>query len=95
MPPSQSVIRAIAIPRLDQGAKGIHLAWSGPELNPLARGGYEIRRRLHREIKTTSTCARFDAPRLARLSALGWIQDQARGQLLCGLRIVRSELMAL
>ena len=45
-------------------------------MNPLARGGYEIRRRLHREIKTTSTCARFDAPRLARLSALGVMPDE-------------------
>lgn len=74
--PVSTTVRGMAVPRLDHGAVGIHLAWSGPELSPLARGGYEIRRRPHRESKTRSVCARFDTARLARLSALGLVPDE-------------------
>lgn len=69
--PSQTVIRSVAISRLDPGAVGIHLAWSGPEATPLAIGGYEVRRRPHREFKTTRVCASFDTTRLARLTETG------------------------
>ena len=64
----QAVIRAVAIPRFDAGAVGVHLAWSGPELTPLAVGGYEVRRRLHRDFKTTTLCASSDTARYARLA---------------------------
>jgi hypothetical protein len=55
---------------------GVHIAWSGPELTPLAVGGYEVRRRLHREFKTTTTCASFDAARLALLAQTGVLPDE-------------------
>ena len=74
--PVSMTVHAVAIPRLDQGAIGIHLAWSGPELSPLARGGYEIRRRAHRESKTKTVCAQFDTQRLAQLAALGLLPDE-------------------
>ena len=74
--PAQAVIRATAIPRLDPGAVGIHLAWSGPELTPLAIGGYEVRRRPHLELKTTTVCATFDATRLALLAETGVLLDE-------------------
>ena len=74
--PLSMTVHAVAIPRLDQGAIGIHLAWSGPELSPLARGGYEIRRRAHRESKTKTVCAQFDTQRLAQLAALGLLPDE-------------------
>jgi hypothetical protein len=74
--PSQAVIRALAIPRLDAGAVGVHLAWSGPELTPLAIGGYEVRRRLHREFKTTTVCANFDAGRLTILAQTAVLPDE-------------------
>ena len=67
----QAVIRAVAIPRLDPCAVGIHLAWSGPELTPLAIGGYEVRRRDHLELKTTTVCATFDTARLAQVAETG------------------------
>src|SRR5207248_5028579 len=38
-------IRAVAIPRLDPEGRGVHVAWSGPDLLPLAIYGYEVRRR--------------------------------------------------
>lgn len=71
-----TTVRAVAIPRLDPGAVGIHLAWSGPEASPLARGGYEVRRRQHRESRIKTVCAQFDAARLTRLSALGVLPDE-------------------
>jgi hypothetical protein len=74
--PVSMTVRAVAIPRLDQGAIGIHLAWSGPELSPLGSGGYEIRRRPHRESKTKTVCAQFDTQRLARLAAQGVLPDE-------------------
>jgi hypothetical protein len=74
--PLQAVIRAVAIPRLDPGAVGIHLAWSGPEATPLAIGGYEVRRRPHLEIKTTTVCASFDTARLALLAETGVLPDE-------------------
>ncbi|HEX3960770.1 MAG TPA: hypothetical protein VHZ03_29810, partial [Trebonia sp.] len=74
--PAQAVIRATVIPRLDPGAVGIHLAWSGPELTPLAIGGYEVRRRPHLELKTTTICATFDATRLALLAETGVLLDE-------------------
>lgn len=74
--PVSMTVRAVAVPRLDQGAIGIHLAWSGPELSPLASGGYEIRRRPHLESKTKTVCAQFDTQRLARLAALGVLPDE-------------------
>ena len=58
-----TTVRAVAIPRLDPGAVGIHLAWSGPEASPLARGGYEVRRRQHRESRSIIYTARYDALR--------------------------------
>ena len=75
-PPAQAVIRATAVPRLDPGAVGIHLAWSGPELTPLAIGGYEVRRRPHLELKTTTVCATFDVTRLALLAETGLLLDE-------------------
>ena len=71
-----AVIRAVAIPRLDPGAVGIHLAWSGPELTPLAIGGYEVRRRDHLELKTTTVCATFDTARLAQVAETGVLPDE-------------------
>ena len=74
--PRQAVIRAVAIPRLDPGAVGIHLAWSGPELTPLAIGGYEVRRRDHLDLKTTTVCATFDTARLAQVAETGVLPDE-------------------
>ena len=74
--PPQAVIRAVAIPRLDPGAVGIHLIWSGPELTPLAIGGYEVRRRNHLELKTTTVCATFDTARLAQVAETGVLPDE-------------------
>jgi len=74
--PVSTTVRAVAIPRLDQGAVGIHLAWSGPELTPLASGGYQIRRRPHRESKTKTLCAQFNTQRLAQLAAVGVLPDE-------------------
>jgi hypothetical protein len=74
--PSPAAVRAVAIPRLDVGAVGIHLAWSGPQLSPLAIGGYEVRRRLHREFKTKTVCANFDAGRLAVLAQTAVLSDE-------------------
>jgi len=70
------VIRAVAIPRFDAGAVGVHLAWSGPDLTPLAMGGYEVRRRVHRDVKSTTLCADFDANRIARLAQTGVLPDE-------------------
>ncbi|HTP23819.1 MAG TPA: hypothetical protein VMJ65_29730 [Solirubrobacteraceae bacterium] len=70
------MIRAVAIPRLDTGAVGIHLAWSGPELTPLAIGGYEVRRRNHLGLKTTTVCAAFDTARLTELAQTGVLPDE-------------------
>ena len=73
--PPRTVITGTAIPRLDAGATGIHLVWSGPELTPLAAKGYEIRRRSHLTLKTTRICAVFDAARLATLAGTLWVPE--------------------
>ena len=74
--PPRTVITGTAIPRLDAGATGIHLVWSGPELTPLAAKGYEIRRRSHLTLKTTRICAVFDAARLAMLAGTRLLADE-------------------
>ena len=73
---AQRVIRAAAIPRLDANGLGVHLAWSGPDLIPLATGGYEVRRRAHQGEKQTITCASFDSTRLATLAQVGILFDE-------------------
>jgi hypothetical protein len=74
--PPVTAITGTAIPRLDPGAAGIHLVWAGPELTPLATGGYTVRRRPHLALKTTSVCAVFDSARLAALAAVRVTADE-------------------
>jgi hypothetical protein len=77
-----TVIRSVAIPRLDRDGYGVQLAWSGPELTPLAAGGYEVWRRKVRKGERGRTCAHFDRARLAQLEQLGFLPDEL-GTILC------------
>jgi hypothetical protein len=60
----------------------MHLAWSGPDLLPLAVGGYEVRRRVFERDKTSRTCVTFDARQLDELERIGYLPD-ALGAILC------------
>ena len=75
-------VRAAAIPRLDPQGHGIHVAWSGPDLLPLAIGGYEVRRRIFSRDKTSRTCVTFDAQQLDALERIGYQADDL-GTILC------------
>jgi hypothetical protein len=75
-------LRAVAISRLDPEGHGIHLAWSGPDLLPLAIGGYEVRRRVFQRGKTSRTCVVFDAQQLGELARIGYLPDTL-GTILC------------
>ena len=77
-----SDVRALAIPRVDQDARGIHLAWSGPDLVPLALGGYEIRRRTFERTKIARACVELDAAQLAALEHVG-LRADVLGTILC------------
>jgi hypothetical protein len=75
-------LRAVAISRLDPEGHGIHLAWSGLDLLPLAIGGYEVRRRVFQRGKTSRTCVVFDAQQLGELARIGYLPDTL-GTILC------------
>ena len=75
-------VRAVAIPRLDPQGHGIHVAWSGPDLLPLAIGGYQVRRRAFSRDKTSRTCVTLDAQQLDALERIGY-QADALGTILC------------
>jgi hypothetical protein len=60
----------------------MHLAWSGPDLLPLAVGGYEVRRRVFERDKTSRICVALDAPQLDELERTGYLSD-ALGAILC------------
>lgn len=88
---AQRVVRAVAVPRLDPDGLGVHLAWSGPELTPLASAGYEVRRRLHRDDETQRVCAVFDAVRLSLLGQVGMVPDELGTMLVRGMVQPASE----
>jgi hypothetical protein len=75
-------VRAVAIPRLDPDGRGVHLAWSGPDLVPLALGGYEVRRRTFERTKLQRVCVDLDAAQLSAIEQVGFRPD-ALGTLLC------------
>ena len=60
----------------------MHLAWSGPDLQPLATGGYEVRRRAFKGVKMSEACVTFNARQLDELERIGYLPD-ALGTMLC------------
>jgi hypothetical protein len=53
-------MRAIAVPRFEAGAEGIHLAWTWPDLLPLSLKGYDIQRRAGGEDRREIQCETID-----------------------------------
>lgn len=75
-------VRVVAVPRLDPEGLGIHVAWSGPDLLPLATGGYVVQRRVFQREKASRTCVAFDAQQLDALERIGYQADDL-GTILC------------
>lgn len=60
-------MRAIAIPRFDVGAAGVHLAWNGPEGLPVSDQGYDVQRRPFAAKRRRKVCEKWDDQRLKEL----------------------------
>ncbi len=60
-------MRCTAVPRLDAGAEGIHLAWAGPALLSLSLHGYDIQRRVWRAGDNPEQCEDIEPQQLALL----------------------------
>jgi hypothetical protein len=73
---AEKVIRGVAIPRLDAAGHGVHLAWSGPDLVPLALDGYEVRRRKARPGERRRVCVELDRERLELIAERGFLPDE-------------------
>lgn len=53
-------IQAVAIPRFEPGAQGIHLIWTWPDVLPLSEQGYDIQRRDFFEKRSPERCETID-----------------------------------
>ncbi len=80
--PADRAIRAVAISRVDAEGRGIHLAWSGPELLVLSIDGYEVRRRRVTPSERPRRCATLDRGLLDDLERIGFLPDEL-GTILC------------
>jgi hypothetical protein len=53
-------MQIFGIPRLDPGAEGIHLVWTGPDTLPISQNGYDIQRLDNKEQRWSSKCEDID-----------------------------------
>jgi hypothetical protein len=64
-------VNAFGIPRFDQGASGIHLLWSWPDVLPLSVHGYDIQRLPYQRSDRRSTCETITLPIIDILERVG------------------------
>jgi hypothetical protein len=60
-------VRAFGVPRLDAGARGIHLLWTWPDVLPLSIGGYDIQRLEGKKERWKQRCEDIDRALIAYL----------------------------
>ncbi|HEY5340688.1 MAG TPA: hypothetical protein VIK27_06655, partial [Candidatus Aquilonibacter sp.] len=64
-------MNAFGIPRFDQGATGIHLLWSWPDVLPLSVHGYDIQRLPYQRSDRRSECETITLPIIDLLERIG------------------------